>query len=153
MTRKAKLFLLGIVFAICGAAALFQGYLDLRWQRTAPAELYDVISQQIAAFRAEDFPGAYRKVSMGFQEKVDIEAFGTLARTEYPALLAASRIEFGQTHFQGRDAVLRAYFIMPDGDVVPCVYHLIREDDAWKIDGVRVLHRWPSNRRLGGLRA
>ena len=153
MTRGAKLFLLGAVFALCAAAAIFQGMLDRRWQRTPPAELYQVVSQELAAFRAEDFTSAYRQVSMGFQEKVNIEAFADLARTEYPALLRASRVEFGQARFQGRHAVLYAYFIMPEGDVVPCVYQLIREEDAWKIDNARVLPRWPSNRRLGGLRA
>jgi hypothetical protein len=153
MTRGAKLSLLGAVFALCGAAALFQGTMDRRWQRTPPSELYQVVSQQLAAFRADDFSSAYRQVSMGFQEKVNIESFAVLARTEYPALLRASRVEFGQARFQGRHAVLFAYFIMPEGDVVPCVYNLVREDDSWKIDSARVLPRWPSNRRLGGLRA
>jgi len=153
MSRGAKLFLLGAVFALCGAAAFFQNTLDRRWQRTPPNELYHVISQQLAAFRADDFPSAYRQVSMSFQEKVNIEAFAMLARTEYPALLRASRVEFGQARFEGRHAVLFAYFIMPDGDVVPCIYKLIREEYAWKIDSARVLPRWPSNRRLGGLRA
>jgi hypothetical protein len=153
MTRGAKLILIGAVFSLCAAAAFFQATLDRRWQKTPPSELYQVISQELAAFRAEDFSGAYRQVSMGFQERVNIEAFAELARTEYPALLRATRVEFGQARFQGRHAVLYAYFIMPEGDVVPCVYQLVREEDAWKIDNVRVLPRWPSNRRLGGLRA
>jgi len=153
MTRAAKLCLLGAVFAICGAAALFQSVLERRTQATPPAELYQVISQQLAAFRADDYPGAYRTVSMGFQEKFNLEAFADLARTDYPALLHATRVEFGRTEFHGRAAGLSAYFVMPEGDVIPCVYHLVREGDAWKIDSVRVLPRWPANRRLGGLRA
>jgi hypothetical protein len=153
MSRAAKLCLLGAVFALCGAAALFQSVLEHRWRSTPPAELYHVVSQQLASFRADDFPGAYRNVSMGFQERFDLEAFADLARTDYPALLRATRVEFGQTRFHGRNAFLSAYFVMPEGDIIPCVYNLVREDDAWKIDSVRVLPRWPSNRRLGGVRA
>ncbi|MEP6669380.1 MAG: DUF4864 domain-containing protein [Chthoniobacter sp.] len=153
MSRAAKLCLLGVVFALCGAAALFQALLEHRWRSTPPAELYHVVSHQLAAFRADDFSGAYREASMGFQEKFNLEAFADLARTDYPALLRATRVEFGQTRFHGRNAFVSAYFVMPEGDIIPCVYNLVREDDAWKIDSVRVLPRWPSSRRLGGVRA
>jgi hypothetical protein len=153
MSRSAKLCLLGAVFALCGAAALFQSMLERHWQATPPIELYQVVSQQLAAFRAEDYPTAYRQVSMGFQEKFNILSFANYARIEYPALLRAVRVEFGQVRFRGRHAVLPAYFIMPEGDVIPCVYDFIHEEDAWKIDGARVLPQWPSNRRLGGVRA
>jgi hypothetical protein len=152
MTRAAKLCLLGAVFALCGAAALFQSVIVRRWQSTPPAELYHVVSQQLAAFRADDYSSAYREASVGFQEKFNLEAFADLARTDYPALLHATRVEFGETKFRGRNAYLSAYFIMPEGDIIPCIYSLVREDDAWKIDSVRVLPRWPANRRLGGLR-
>ncbi len=152
MNRATKLCLLGIVFGVCSAAALFQNMIERRRQSTPPGELYHVVSQQLAAFRADDYSSAYHAVSMGFQEKFDLESFADLARTDYPALLRATRVEFGQTKFRGRSAFLSAYFIMPDGDIVPCMYSLVRENDSWKIDSVRVLPRWPSNRRLGGLR-
>lgn len=152
MSRAAKLCLLGALFALCGAAALFQSVLDRRWRSTPPAELYGVISRQLAAFRADDYPAAYGQVSMGFQEKCTMESFVDLARTDYPALLHAARVEFGPVRFEGRHAFLPAYFFMPKGEIVPCLYSLIREDDAWKIDSTRVLPRWPTKRRLGGVR-
>jgi hypothetical protein len=152
MTRTAKIWLLVAVFLVCGAAVVVQGWLEHRRQAAAPGELYHVVSEQLAAFRADDFPGAYRQVSMGFQERVKLEAFADLARTEYPALLRAMRVEFGPARFQGGTALVSAYFIMPEGDVIPCIYTLIREDGAWKIDYVHVLPRWPANRRLGGMR-
>jgi hypothetical protein len=153
MNRGAKLFLLGAIFAVCGTAAIFQGLLERRWQSTPPSELYHVVSQQLASFRVDDYPGAYRQVSMGFQEKFNLEAFADLARTDYPALLRATRVEFGQARIQGRKAVVPAYFILPEGDIAPCIYSLVREDNTWKIDGVHILPRWPVNRRLGGVRA
>ena len=153
MKRSAKLLLLGAVFGLCGAAAFFQTILERHWQATPPNQLYEVVSQQLAAFRVEDYPTAYRQVSMGFQEKFNILSFADYARLEYPALLRAVRVEFGPVHFRGRHAVVPAYFIMPEGDIIQCVYDFIHEEDTWKIDGARVLPRWPSNRRLGGVRA
>ena len=152
MNRKAKLSVLGAVFAMCVAATLFQKVLERKWQATPPAELYDVVWKQLSAFRADDYPSAYRQVSMSFQEKFNIEAFTDLAHTEYPGLVRAQRVEFGAVRFEGRRAYIPAYFFLYEGDIVPCIYSLIREEDGWKIDSAKVLKRWPANRRLGGTR-
>ena len=153
MNRATKLCLLGGLFAICAGSTLLQRILERRWEATPPAELYAVVWKQLSAFRADDYSGAYRQVSMSFQEKFNIEAFTDLAHTEYPGLMRAQRVEFGVARFEGRRAFISAYFFLEEGDIVPCVYSLIREEDGWKIDGARVLKRWPSNRRLGGTRA
>lgn len=153
MNRATKLCLLAALFVTCAAAALFQQVIERRWHATPPSELYAVVWKQLTAFRADDYPGAYRQVSMAFQEKFNIEAFADLARTEYPGLVQATRVEFGVVRFEGRHAFITAYFFLPEGDIVPCLYSLIREEDGWKIDVARVLKRWPSNRRLGGARA
>lgn len=152
MNRTAKICLLGILFAICASAAYFQAVIERRWQSTPRAELYDVVSKQLSAFRSADFSGAYQQASMSFQERFNMDAFTDLARTEYPALMRSTRLEFGRVRFEGRHAIMQAYFFLPEGDVVPCIYSLVREDDAWKIEGVRVMKRWPPNRRLGGVR-
>jgi hypothetical protein len=153
MNRTTKLCLLAALFAVCATAAFFQHALERRWQSTPPNELYDVVWKQLSAFRTEDYSGAYQQVSMGFQEKFNIEAFADLVRTEYPELVRARRVEFGGVRFEGRRAFIPAYFFMPEGEIVPCVYSLVREEDGWKIDTAKVLKRWPSNRRLGGVRA
>lgn len=152
MSRTAKVCLLLSLFATCVTATLFQRIMERRWQATPPAELYDVVWKQLAAFRADDYSTAYRHVSMGFQEKFNLEAFADLARTDYPGLVRSTRVEFGAVRFEGRRAFIPTYFFLPEGDVVPCIYCFIREEDGWKIDNARVLKRWPSNRHLGGLR-
>ena len=152
MNRTAKLLLLTALFLTCVAATFFQRVLERRWHATPPSELYDVVWNQLSAFRADDYSGAYRQVSSGFQEKFNIEAFTDLVRTDYPGLVRSTRVEFGGVRFEGRNAYIPAYFFLPEGDIVPCVYTLIREDDGWKIDNARVLKRWPPNRRLGGTR-
>jgi len=152
MSRAAKISLLGLLFAVCGAGVFWQ-YRSERWGAAAqPGLLYEVVLKQMTAFRSDDFAGAYRQVSSNFQERFNIEAFAEMARTEYPGLLKAERVEFGGVHFQGRHAVMPAYFFLPGDDVIPCVYSLVHEEDVWKIDGVRVLRRWPAGRRLSGTR-
>jgi len=152
MNRTAKICLLAGFFVTCAIAALFENFVERRWHATPPAELYDVVWRQLSAFRAEDYPGAYRQVSTGFQEKFNIEAFTDLAHTEYPGLVRAQHVEFGAVRFDGPHAYIPSYFFLEEGDIVPCIYTLVREEDGWKIDSLRVLKRWPSNRRLGGMR-
>lgn len=152
MNRTVKLCLLTALFAMCVAATLFQRALERHWHATPPAELYDVVWKQLSAFRSDDYSSAYRQISMSFQEKFNLESFADLARTDYPGLLRATRVEFGAVQFEGRRAVIPAYFFLPEGDIVPCIYSLIREEDGWKIDSARVLKRWPANRHLGGMR-
>ena len=153
MNRTARICLLAALFGVCGIAALFQSQIERRRQATPPSQLYAVVWKQIAAFRDDDYASAYRQVSMSFQEKFNIEAFTDLARTEYPAIVRATRVEFGAVHFEGRHAIIPAYFFLPDGDIIPCTYSLVNEDDVWKIDGAHVLRRWPVGRRLGGMRS
>jgi len=152
MSRAAKYCLLGMLVAICGGGLAWQYELERRRESMSPGELYGVVMKQVSAFRSDDYAGAYQQASTDFQQKFDIEAFEDLARTEYPGLLHASRVEFGAVHGRGRRAVIPAYFFLKDGDVIPCVYSLVREEEAWKIDGVRVLRRLPPGQRLSGTR-
>ena len=152
MKRTAKLALLAALLLACVAAALWQRALERRWHATPPRELYAVVWQQLAAFREADYPAAYGHASMSFQEKFPVTVFADLVRAEYPGLMRAQRLEFGAVRFAGRRATIPAYFFLPEGDILPCLYLLIREEDAWKIEGARVLQRWPATRRLGGTR-
>lgn len=153
MSRAAKLSLLAAIVLACVLAALVQRQLALNRRAVPPGTLYEVVREQVRAFRDDDFTSAYRQVSASFQERFSIESFSELARTEYPALLRAGRVEFGAVRFEGRYALVPVYFFLADGDVIPCVYILVNEDATWKIDAARVLKRWPAGRRLGGLRS
>ena len=153
MTRSTKLTILAAIFLVCGLAAFVQSRIDYARHAIPPNELYEVVRRQISAFRAADFVSAYRQVSTSFQERFNMDAFSDLARTEYPGILRAERVEFGAVRFDGRHAIVPVYFFLQDGDVIPCVYSLVNEENAWKIDGARVLKRWPAGRRLGGMRS
>ncbi len=153
MTRTAKLTVIALVFLLCGGSAYVQSRIDRSRQTVPPSELYEVVRQQINAFRSSDFASAYRQASSSFQEKVNMEAFSDFARSEAPGVGRAERVEFGAVRFDGRHAFVPVYLFMADGDVVPCVYSLVQEENGWKIDGSRQLKRWPAGRRLGGVRA
>ena len=153
MNPRRRVGVILVVLGICGAALLAQRASEMRRLRVEPRELYEVVRIEIDAVRVADFPRAYQQVSTGFQEKFNVEAFADLVRTEYPDIRRAERIEFGRVVHEGRHAVVQVYFTMAGGDIIPCVYALVNEDNAWKIDAARVQKRWPAGRRLGGLRS
>lgn len=150
--RRAKIGLILCTFAVCAAAALVQRWRETRRAFVRPTELYDVVLAQMNAFREADYPRAYRTASNTVQEKYNVEAYSDLARNEHTELRRAARIEFGPIRAEGRRALVAAYFFMPQGDIIPCAYSLVHEEDGWKIDGSRVHHRWPANHQLRGTR-
>lgn len=152
MSRRAKIVFLTSLFLLCLGCASLQLWRQRMRNLTKPTELFDVITQQVAAFRAEDYAIAYQQVSTGFQERLNIEAFTDLIHSDYPPVRLAERIEFGAVRWDSRRAIVPAYFFLPDGEVIPCFYSFVHEEGVWKIDGVRVQKRWPAGRRLGGLR-
>ncbi len=153
MNRTSRLVVLALLFAVCLGATLLQRQRDQRRLSAPPNELYEVVWTQIRAIQAGDTQMAYRHVSSSFQEKFNAEAFAEYARTEYPGLTRAERVEFGAVRFEGAHATVPVFFFLSDGDVVRCVYRLVNERNTWKIDGANVLQRLPAGRRLGGMRA
>lgn len=152
MTRRVKVLILGFFFAVCFSSAWVQSYQHRQRALQRPSDLFDVVSAQIEAFRSADYASAYQQISNSFQEKFDREAFEDLARSDYPLLGRAERVEFGAVQWNGHSAIVPTYFFLPDGEVMPCLFSLVYERSAWKIDAVRLQKRWPAGRRLGGMR-
>jgi len=153
MRREIKVGMVLTCFGLCIVAAFVQRAFELRRVRARPAELYEVVSRQVNAFRDADFSRAYQQASMHLQERFNVEAFADFARKEYPEISHAERIEFGPVRFAGRQALVQVYFFTSSGDVVPCIYSLVYEEHGWKIDGARLEKRWPRGSRLGGMRS
>ena len=128
MKGKRKIAVVLGCFAICGVGAIVQCVVHLGRATVRPAELYDTVWRQVEAFREADYPRAYQQVSTSFQERFNIETFADLARTDYPAIVRAERMEFGAVRFEGRHALVHVYFFRADGEVIPCIYKLVRED-------------------------
>jgi len=150
MTRLIKASLLLFFFSLCGAA--FFGTHQIRSQRAAPVprELFSVVNEQLAAMRASDYPGAYRRASSGVQQKFTLPQFESMVRRSYGGLAAAHRVEFGAVELEGSTAYLQVFFFAANGSVRSFVYSLIAEDDGWKIGGVEEWSRYRPYQRLSG---
>lgn len=155
MSARGKITLLMFFFALCGTAALVNYRLAQNSQPPVvrPAELFAVVNGQLANFRDADFPGAYRHASSGIQQRFNLDQFSDMIRNEYSRIVRAQRVEFGFVESSGRHAVIQVFFIDAAGQVTPCIYTLVSEGEGWKIDGARVLRRWPASTRLGGIRS
>src|SRR5687767_1951599 len=147
MSIRPKVLVIVFCIALCAAGGFGHRWIEGHRASTHPNEIYQIVWNQIAAVRQADYARAYQQVSSGFQEKFNIEAFADLARTDYPALLRADRVEFGRVRFEGRRALVNVYFILKNGEVVPCLFSLVHEEMTWKIDSARPLRPWPSGRR------
>ena len=61
-----------------------------------------------------------------------------------------SRAQYGEVQTNGRHATMQVYLIGRRGEVMPCVYMLVREGDSWRIEGARLMQPWPAEMRMEG---
>jgi hypothetical protein len=149
MTFGGKITLVLLLLAICATAALV--HCHDRPEAVNPAELFNAVRGQLAACQDQDFPTAYRQVSSKFQQQWPMERFAAMVRNDYARTLKPGRVEFGSLKTQDSRAVVEIYFIDRTGAVTPCLYTLVSEGGAWKIDSTR----WgkTSARPLRGIRS
>ncbi len=152
MSTRGKIGFVVFFFAVCISAVLLPRFFQLRTAQVRPAELYRVVYRQVNAVRADNYSGAYEQVSGTFQRKFNLNQFIGLVRSDYAGISKFVRVEFGTVEARGDSAKLRVYFIDRRGLVTPCVYILVNEGDAWKIESARVLPRWSEDSQIAGLR-
>jgi hypothetical protein len=136
MTRIAKSSLLLFFFSLCATAIFVTHDLRSRTPPPLPRELYSVVSNQLAAFRASDFSRAYRNASSGVQQKFSLSQFENMIRRNYAEMLQSHRVEFGFIQVQGASALVQVFFFGEDGSVQSFLYSLVGEDETWKIEDV-----------------
>ena len=153
MTPRGKITLVLFFFAVCATAALVHYWDGMRSEQLKPAELFDVVSQQLAAFRSDDFPSAYQQTSAAVQQRFPLEQFSDMLRNDNARLAKTLRMEFGPWQRTGNRAVVEVLFIARDGNVTPCLYSLVCEGQTWKIDGTRWMKAWKPGQQLRGIRS
>jgi hypothetical protein len=153
MNRQGKIMLLLFCFAICGTALLVSQAVKNRREQTQPSELYSIVYSQVISLRNADYSSAYRHASAGIQQKLNIEQFTEMIRHDYPGISTADRVEFGAAEYHGRRALVQVFFVNGKGEVIPCIYSLVHEGEAWKIDGARVVKPPGHAQRLSGIRS
>ena len=150
MSRAAKASLLLFFLSLCGAAFFITQLVRERAPVPAPHDLFAVVNEQIAAFRADDFRSAYRQAATGVQQKFTLPQFEAMVRRDYAEMANAQRIEFGSVKVEGGAALVQVYFVGGDGSVRVFLYSLISEHGGWKIGGVEELNRYWPRQPLGG---
>lgn len=153
MSRLAKASLLLFFFSLCGAAFVVAHRVEQRRPAPAPHELFAVVNDQLAAFRASDFPSAYRRAATGVQQKFTVPQFETMVRRNYGSMLHAHRVEFGSVEVEGGSAFVQVFFFGGNGVVTGFLYSLTAEGNSWKIESVEELPGYRSSRPLTGSHA
>lgn len=153
MTFRGKITLVLFFLAVCATAVLVHTYDMRRSEQVKPVELFDVVRQQLAACRSDDFALAYRHASASVQNECSLDRFSSMTRNDFARVLKAERVEFGPWQRQGRRAQVEVFFISREGGVIPCIYAFTCEGEAWKIDSVRWIKGWQPGQRMRGLRS
>ncbi|MEI6352177.1 MAG: DUF4864 domain-containing protein [Verrucomicrobiota bacterium] len=153
MNRRGKLSLLLFCFCLCATAVLIHREDQTRREPSHPAELFQAIRDQVAAYRSDDVPFAYAQVSSTFQQKWTLDEFTRLVRVDFAKIRKSNRVEFGSWQQRGRHAVVEVFFVGQDGNVSPCIFTLINEAEIWKVDGARWVKDWPIGRKIRGIQS
>jgi hypothetical protein len=151
VTRTIKSALLFFFFSLCASAVVVTHHLRLQMPPPAPHQLFAVVEQHLAAFRAADYSNVYRQTTSGVQQKFTAPQYEAMIRRDYGAMTEAQRIEFGSVKVSGSSALVQVFFCDPSGSVRSFLYSLIAEGDSWKINGVQAMPGPPPGRHLSGL--
>jgi hypothetical protein len=152
VTQTIKASLLLFFFALCASAIVVTHRVRLQVPPPAPHQLFAVVERQVAAFRAADYPSAYRQAASGVQQEFTAPQYEAMIRREYGNLSDAQRIEFGFVKVNGAAALLQVFFHGANGSVRSLLFSLVAEGDSWKINGVQPMPGAPSGRSLTGIR-
>ena len=111
MTRTIKASLLLFFLSLCGAAIFATNHARRQVPPPTPHELFAVVENQVAAFRAADYSSAYRHAASGVQQKFTVPQFEAMIRHDYGEIMKAERIEFGFVRVSGSMAIVHVFFI------------------------------------------
>jgi ABC-type transporter MlaC component len=109
--------------------------------RLSPKPLRDAVRQvveaQLQAIRAKDFEGAYHHASRGIRRQFSAPVFTAMLKRGYPALLRHVSADFGVVRDnREREATVAVTVQDQLQRSAAYRYYLIREDGAWRIEGV-----------------
>lgn len=104
------------------------------------AEIEDVISSQLDAFRADDFGRAFTFAAPGIQRMFGTPRnFGAMVRNGYPMVHRPDTVRFGA--LEQENGVLRQRVMIRDatGTFHALDYDMIEGPEGWKIGAVRLV--------------
>jgi ABC-type transporter MlaC component len=123
---------------LLGAASLIAAVLLASAHAQPPLEtVAEPIVQQLEAFRRDDYDAAYAFASAQIRQLFDRRAFEQMVRGGYPEIARSTRVRIADTRLAPDGHVyVRMKIRGANGEHVEAVYEMVREDGAWKINGV-----------------
>jgi hypothetical protein len=101
-----------------------------------------VISQQIQAFRADDFDRAFTFASPGIRGLFgSVENFQKMVTKGFPMVWRPTQVEFLALRVQDGRMLQRVRITDESGMVHVLDYAMLPTDDGWKINGVELLKK------------
>ena len=121
-------FILLLLFAFHPAPALAQS-----------DEIRGVISDQLAAFQANDLTTAFSYASPAIKRIFrDPQTFGQMVQNGYPMVWRPAAVRFGGLGEVGGQIIQTVYFTDQAGQLFEAAYEMIETDQGWQINGVYI---------------
>ena len=99
-----------------------------------------MISDQIAAFEADDFATAFSFASPGIQDLFgSADRFGQMVRQGYPMVWHPGGVRFADLTEEGGRTLQRVFVTDAAGALHLLEYEMVPGEGGWRIDGVRLL--------------
>jgi hypothetical protein len=99
-----------------------------------------VISAQIEALKVDDFERAFSFASPGIREMFGTsERFGQMVREGYPMVWRPGEVRFSDLDLRDGRTLQRMLVTDGAGALYVLEYEMVRGEDGWRIDGVRIL--------------
>jgi hypothetical protein len=131
-----------LLMLLAGARAVLP---DMRLSpKNVRDEVRAVVEAQLAALRSGDFATAYDFAARGIRRQFDERLFALLLRRGYAPLLKPGETDFGVVRDDG-EGTAQVSVTVTDFQKRPTVYRywLVKEGDAWRINGVVLEQRPP----------
>lgn len=102
--------------------------------------IVETIDNQIAAFRADDFPRAFTFASPMIQNMFRTpDVFGQMVRQGYPMVWRPAEVTYGPAEVDGPVTRQQVRITDQTGALHLLEYEMIQTGDGWRINGVRML--------------
>ena len=132
-------WLLILMLLVCPAASSW-GADDLKPSEMKTKDaLHAVIDGQLAAFRKDDYAGAFVFADRAFKNQLSLEQFERMVKTGYPAIAHSSSARCGLSFDNGDEAVVNVRVFSEGREPMDYQYTLRRDGEAWRITGVTLL--------------
>jgi hypothetical protein len=104
-------------------------------------EIASIIQQQLDAFTFNDYEEAYRLASKKIKDQFSLDQYAQMVRAEYPEITKSLSVSFGEIHLSPdpTHATARVEITGFNHKKVTAEYQMIREEEGWRVDGVKVI--------------